>query len=151
MRSQNLAIQKEGKAKTQKASLRKISTQQPPTADEMAKAIKAKEPSPSDIAAILALKMDNSPEEDKAIVLSDTWYEFSVFVEKFNICPATANTWLNNGWLAYSGLGKMRFINKADIEATMRHFRHPAKWTSYLVILFTNSLDFCLDFGGTFF
>jgi len=151
MRNQNVAVGKQAKAKTKNASLRKISTKKPPTTDEMAKAIKAKKPSPADIAQIQALEMDNSPERDEAIVFSDTWYEFSVFVKKFNICPATANAWLNNGWFAYSGLGKLRFINKADIEATMRHFRHPAKWSSYLVLLFTNSLDFCLDFGATVF
>jgi|GEM_PF-2550213 len=151
MRSQNVTIQKQGKAKTQETSLRKISTRKPPTADEMAKAIKAIEPTTADIAQIQALKMDNTQERDRAIVLSDNWYEFSVFVKKFKMCPATANTWLKKGWLAYSELGKMRFINKADIEATMIHFRHPAKWASCLVILFTNSLDFCLDFGGTFF
>lgn len=145
MRKQNAMTEKSAKAKTKNALLRKISTQKPPTADEIAKAIAMKNPSITDIGKIQSLVMDNSPEIHQPIVLSDTWYEFSVFVSKFHMSASTANAWLNNGWLAYSEIGRFRFINKSDIEAMMIHFRRPAKWATYLLMLLSYSIDFGSD------
>lgn len=145
MRQQNAMTEKSGKTKTKNATLRKISTQKPPTAAEMEKALAMKEPSITDIAKIQALVMDDSPEIHQPIVLSETYYEFSVFVRKFNMKASTVNSWLKNGWLAYSEIGRFRFINKADIEAMMIHFRRSAKWATYILMLLSYSIDFGSD------
>jgi len=92
----------------------------------MAKAVAAKKALPGDIAAIRALKIkDDEVDKYEPIVFSDTCYEFSVFVHKLSAHPKTVVKWLKNGWLVYSELGKMRFINKFDVEDMMLRFRKP--------------------------
>ncbi|MDP4284920.1 MAG: hypothetical protein Q8891_10870 [Bacteroidota bacterium] len=89
---------------------------------------KRKVPTSVDLAEMRKLMLER--EEEKArgeIVLSDTWYEFSVFMNKFHICRNTLKKWTDRRWLAYSGIGKLVYINKADLEAMMLHFRHPAQ------------------------
>ena len=80
-------------------------------------------PTLSDIMKMQEMKMDDTPGKNKPIVLSDTWYEFSEFRSMFNLSPGTAHKWLANGWFPFSELGKLRFLNKADIENTMLRFR----------------------------
>jgi hypothetical protein len=127
MRKLNVKPAKAGNAKKTKASIGRISKEKPPTDAEIAK--------------MQSLKLDDLPDKNEPIVLSETWYEYSVFRNKFNICPGTANNWLRKGWLAYSGVGKMRFINKTDIEDMMRHFRRPSIWTSFLTLLLNDSVS----------
>ena len=93
-------------------------------------------PSLSDITKMQAMQvqMDNMPDKNEPIVLSDTWYEYSVFRSKFNLSIGTANKWLANGWLPFSLLGKMRFINKTDIENMMLRFRrYGLLWAGWLL------------------
>ena len=80
-------------------------------------------PTAAELARIRTLKMDNTPDNNEPIVLSDNWYEFSVFIRKFNVSRNTAELWLKNGWLPYSQINRMRYINLADIERFMIKFR----------------------------
>lgn len=119
----------QNKVKASKASSVKVNAIQssPP-----AKIVKA--PTLIDIAKMQAIKMDHVPDKNEPIVLSDTWYEYSVFLAKFHVCPNTAKKWLGNGWLPYSQIGKMRFINKTDIENMMMQFRrYTLLWMGWLI------------------
>jgi len=126
MKKQNALTAKTATSKKAKTSLAKMSTQKPPTEAEIAKAVAATKPLPGDIAKILSLEIVEEVDKYEPIVFSDTWYEFSGFVETFRVHPKTAGKWLDKGWLAYSLLGKLRFINKFDIEDMMLRFRKPA-------------------------
>lgn len=79
-------------------------------------------PTLSDIMKMQAMKIGDAPDKNEPIVLSDTWYEYSVFKNKFNISQNTANSWLRK-WLPSSKIEKMRFINKVDIENMLLRFR----------------------------
>jgi hypothetical protein len=130
MKLQNGSPAKTTAPKKDKISLAKISLHQP-TEEEIAKALAAKRPLPGDISVIQSLEIEDEEDEvDKydPIVLSDTWYEFSVFAKKFHLHPKTAGKWLDNGWLAHSKIGRIRIINKFDIEEMMLYFRKPAIW-----------------------
>ena len=110
-----------------------------PTADEVAAALQAKEPTPAQKKKILSLKPDKDVEKIEPIKLSQEWYEFSVFLRVFQVSRGTANMWLLNGWLAYSLIGKIRIINRTDIEEMLMHFRRPSIWCSFLLVAFANS------------
>ena len=119
---------KKGTAGKKKTSKKRLSTQPPPTKEEAKKILKARKPSPKDIAAMRSITWDGEPAEKyEPIVFSDTWYEFKVFCDMLNIHPKTVGKWLDNGWIAYAKLGRFRIINKFDFEDTMRRFRVPAR------------------------
>lgn len=121
-------------AKETKNPLMRKSLQPPPTAEELKKAVAAKKalalkvnkPLAGDIARIKALQLKEEAIKCKPIVFSDDWYEFSVFCQKLSTGASTVNKWLQNGWLAYSAIGRLRFINRADFDEMMRRFRKPA-------------------------
>jgi hypothetical protein len=104
-------------------SKQRISTRNPPTEAEIAKAVAAKKPLPGDMALIRSLKLEDEADKFEPIVFSETWYEFSVFVRMLRVHKKTVCKWLDNGWLAYSEVGKMRFINRFDFEDMMMWFR----------------------------
>lgn len=98
-------------------------------------------PRPVDLAKINSLKEKKVPLQFTDIVLSETWYEFSAFLIKFNICRNTAKKWMKRRWLAYTQVGKMVFFNKADLEAFMLRFRRPPlMWIGWLTVL-VNSVE----------
>lgn len=110
-----------------------MSLQPPPSAEELKKAIAAKKaliacnkPQAGDIARIRALQIEEEAVKGEPVVFSDEWYEFSVFCQRIKIGPSTVTKWLSNGWLAYSEIGRLRIINRADIDEMMRRFRRPA-------------------------
>jgi hypothetical protein len=129
MRKQNSTASKTAKAKTSKSKkpMGRLSTQPLPTLEELEKALKAMKPSPTDVEKMQALKAPEEIDKNPPIILSNRWYEFSVFIREFCISKGTGNSWIDKEWLAYSGIGKFRFINTADIEDMMLYFRHPAK------------------------
>jgi hypothetical protein len=110
----------------------RMSTQPPPSAEELKKIIAAKKalktnhPQAGDIARIRALQIKEEKIKGEPVVFSDEWYEFSVFCQKITTGASTVSNWLKNGWLAYSQLGRLRIINRADIDEMMRRFRMPA-------------------------
>ena len=122
MRKQKNAIQTTASKKAT-ASKARISKRPPPTEAELAKAVAAKKALPGDIALMRSLTLDEKKDKPQPIVFSDTWYEFSVFVRMIDAHKKTVGKWLTNGWLAYSQVGKMRLINKADVEDMMMWFR----------------------------
>jgi hypothetical protein len=127
-------IRNQSKAKANKASSVKADPNPPCPICNGVKAKAVLRPTPADIAKILALKPDDLPDRNEPIILSDTWYEYSVFLAKFNICKNTAGMWLRNGWLPYSQIKKMRFINKKDIDDMMNQFRRSALlWITWLI------------------
>jgi excisionase family DNA binding protein len=110
-------------AKKRKGSLRRISSQKPPTEEEVKKAMDTRKALAGDIAMMNSLKLeDEEIDQFQPIVFSDTWYEFSVFCHRLNIPRRSVNRWLENGWIAYSKLGRFRLINKFDFEETMLYF-----------------------------
>lgn len=127
MNGQNGQIAKPTTGKKNKPSLKRIS-EHTPTREEVAKCLARRKPTGADIAEIQALKLKEKKTRQFPIVFSDTWYEHSVFVSTMGISKKTVNKWLDNGWLAYSQLGKIRIINKADVEEMMLYFRKPAIW-----------------------
>ena len=95
-----------------------------------------RKPTLSDIAKIQAIELDDLPDRYEPIVLSDTWYEYSVFLAKFNVSINTANNWLKYGWLPFSQVGRIRIINKADIENMLLRFRrYTLVWFGWLLTL----------------
>lgn len=129
MKKQNGIAAKTTASKKGKTSLKRMSNYNP-TSEEVAKAVAAKKPLAGDIAVIQSLELKEKKDIEQAIVLSETWYEFSVFASMMNTSKKMVSKWLDNGWLAYSILGKIRIINKADVEEMMLHFRKPAIWQS---------------------
>ena len=114
------------------------STQPPPTAEQLADAAK-KEPTLYDLNLMQSIKIKEPEQEAKTIVFSKIWYEFSQFAIAINTHPNTLAKWLRNGWLAYSEIGKMRYINVADVEAMMLRFRRPALiWLGYLGMMWND-------------
>lgn len=138
MSKKNSVRLKEGDNKKSKKPVGRLSVHIPTPVD-VARAMEAKEPTVSDLQKILSLKPEEVLKEEKPIRLSDDWYEFSVFFKTFHISKGTANRWLQNGWLAYSLIGKIRIINKADIEEMMLHFRRPSIWCSLLFLVLNNT------------
>lgn len=95
-----------------------------------------RKPTLSDIAKIQAIELDESPDRYEPIVLSDTWYEYSVFLAKFNVTINTANNWLKYGWLPFSQIGRIRIINKTDIENMLLRFRrYTLVWVGWLLAM----------------
>ncbi len=120
---------KKSTAKKDKGSLRRLSSQKPPTDEEAKKALATRKALAGDINLMNSLELEYE-EIDKyqPIVLSDTWYEVSVLCLKLKIPTRTMNRWLENGWMAYSKIGRFRLINKFDFEETMLYFRKPARF-----------------------
>ena len=121
----------------------------PPTPEEIKKALQAKKeraiekalakryPGVTDLAIIKTLVLDEKKESD-AIILSDHWYEASVLTNKLHLSKNTLNSWMNNGWLAYHLIGRIRLINKADFENMMKVFRIPSIFSlAYIVVSFS--------------
>ncbi|MEO8822781.1 MAG: hypothetical protein ABI366_04340 [Ginsengibacter sp.] len=121
----------------------------PPNPEEIKKALQAKKelaiekalakryPGVTDLAIIKTLVLDEKKESD-AIILSDHWYEASVLTEKLHLSKNTLNSWMNNGWLAYHLIGRIRLINKADFENMMKVFRRPSIFSlAYIIIAFS--------------
>ena len=130
-------------ANTAQTSLAKVISMKSSPPSKTFKAGVAASPTISDIIKMQAINTDDAPDNNEPIVLSDTWYEYSVFKSKFNLSPNTAKKWLDNCWLPYSELGKLRFINKADIENMMLRFRrHGLYWTGW-ILSFSNEWE-CL-------
>lgn len=103
-----------------------------------------RKPTLSDIAKMQAMKLDDIPDRHEPIVLSDTWYEYSVFLAKFHVSINTANNWLRFGWLPFSQLGRIRIINKTDIENMMLRFRrYTLVWMGWLLALPNDWTEFC--------
>lgn len=134
-------IRQAGNAKTSEASSAGVIKIKPSVTKSILKAEAEVTPNLSDIARIQAIKMEEMPDKIEPIVLSDTWYEYSVFLRKFNVCPNTAKKWLGNGWLPYSQIEKMRFINKADIENMMLRFRRNTFLWFGWIIAFANEWE----------
>lgn len=111
-----------------KTTTRRASTQPPPTKEDVQKALAARKALPKDIEVIRGLRPDGEAvEKYEPIVFSDTWYEFSVFCRMLHVSSKTVGKWLENGWIAYSKIGRFRIINKFDFEDMMMRFRVPAR------------------------
>jgi hypothetical protein len=108
------------------------------------KANDASAPTLSDIMKMQAMVMDDAPDINAPIVLSDTWYEFSVFKRLFNLSAGTANKWLEK-YLPSSKIEKMRFLNKADIESMLLQFRRYGLFWIGFVLSFSNNSEELLD------
>jgi hypothetical protein len=140
MRKQNARDKQAAKTSKSKTTNARLSKQSPST-DEIVRALQVKKQMDQIDKVETELQKKDPAEKDELIVLSDTWYEFSVFWRKFNIYSGTADSWLKKGWLAYSEVGKMRFINKTDIEEMMMHFRRPSIWAALFFMLLNNVPD----------
>ena len=123
------------------------SVKTPPSPEEIKKALQVKKemaieralakryPGVTDLAIIKTLALDEKKESD-AIILSDHWYEASVLTEKLHLSKNTLNSWMNNGWLAYHLIGRIRLINKADFENMMKVFRRPSIFSlAYIIVV----------------
>jgi hypothetical protein len=139
MKKQKGTATKKSTAKKCEPSLLRISKFKP-SDEEVAKALEARKALPGDIAAIQSIKLPDEPPKNEPIVFSDEWYEHLVFSKKIGIHKKTTGKWLENGWLAYSHIGKFRFINKADIEDMMRRFRRPATMLLTIAVPIINDL-----------
>lgn len=114
------------------------STQPPPTPEQLEDAAK-NEPTLYDLNLIRALEIKEPEQQAKPIIFSKIWYEFSQFAIVMNTHPHTLNKWLSKRWLAYSLIGKMRYINVADVEDMMLRFRRPALiWLGYLGMMWND-------------
>jgi hypothetical protein len=121
-----------------------LSTQPPPTPEQLAEAV-IEEPTLYDLNLMESLQIKEPEQEGKPIIFSKIWYEFSQFAKVINTHPNTVGKWLRKGWLAYSEIGKMRYINIADVEAMMLRFRRPAlMWLGYLGLMW-NDFAFALE------
>ena len=131
------------------AILKAKSIKMPPSPEEIKKALQVKKemaieraltkryPGVTDLAIIKTLALDEKKESD-AIILSDHWYEASVLTEKLHLSKNTLNSWMNNGWLAYHLIGRIRLINKADFENMMKVFRRPSIFSlAYIIVAFS--------------
>lgn len=85
-------------------------------------------------------------EEFETIIFSDQWFEFSVLCRKLHVGPATVTKWLDNGWVAYTEIGRLRLINKWDFEDMMRRFRKPALWCLGYISMLLNDFNVCEAF-----
>ena len=137
-------------AKKPKTSKRKLSKQPPPTPAELKKVLAArkallKKPLAGDINTMNSLELEEA-EEFETIIFSDQWFEFSVLCRKLHVGPATVNKWLDNGWVAYSKIGRLRLINKWDFEDMMRQFRKPALWCLSYISMLLNDFNVCEAF-----
>ncbi|MGN6602618.1 MAG: helix-turn-helix domain-containing protein [Ginsengibacter sp.] len=118
----------EGTAGKKKTSQRRLSTQPPPTNAEAKRLLAQRKAFEKELTNIGEIRSDGEAvEKYEPIVFSDTWYEFTQFCRMLNLHPKTVSKWLDNGWIAYSKLGRFRIINKFDFEDTMRRFRIPAR------------------------
>lgn len=121
-----------------------LSTQPPPTLEELADAV-IEQPTLYDLNLMESLRIKEPEQEGKSIIFSKTWYEFSQFAKAIDTHPNTVAKWLRKRWLAYSEVGKMRYINIADVEAMMLRFRRPAlMWLGYLCMMW-NDFAFTLE------
>ena len=140
MNQKNETLVRKKNAQKPKTSARRLSKQAPPTPEEVKKALAAKKalakkPQAGDINKMNSLELEEA-EEFETIIFSDHWFEFSVLCRKLHMGSGTVGKWLENGWLAYSKIGRSRFINKWDFEDMMRRFRKPALWClSYISML----------------
>jgi hypothetical protein len=123
-------------AKSIKASAAKKPSKKKVNSKKAITGTSTRKPTLSDILKIQAMKIDEQPDRHAPIVLSDTWYEYSVFLDKFHVSINTANNWLKYGWLPFSQLGRIRFINKTDIENMLLRFRrYTLVWLGWLMAL----------------
>lgn len=126
MRKQNVTATKTVSQKKKTTSARLSNFK--PTSEELSKAMAVKLAMSKDAALIKSLKLEEEQDKFKPIVFSDTWYEWSVLAQKLHVHPKTLGKWLKNGWLAYSAVGKICIINKADLEEMLLQFRKPSIW-----------------------
>jgi len=145
MNQKNETPARKKNAQKPKTSLRRLSKLAPPTPAELKKAIEAKKalakkPLAGDINTLNSVQLEEA-EKFETINFSDDWFEFSVFCKKLHTGPATITKWLDNGWLAYSEIGRVRLINKGDFEDTMRRFRKPAIWCLGYITMLLNDFN----------
>ena len=127
-------IRNQSKAEAKKASSVKANPTPPCPICNGVKAKAVLRPTLSDILKIQSINLDHEPDKNEPIILSDTWYAYAVFLAKFHVGSKTVNKWLERGWLPYSQLEKLRFINKTDIENMMLRFRrYTLMWLSWLI------------------
>src|SRR6185312_4783069 len=108
-----------------------LSTQPPPGDEELAQPL-IEEPTLYDLNVMKSIRINEPEEKGKPIVFSKIWYEFSMFAKVIDTHPNTVAKWMRKGWLPYSQIGKLRYINLADVEAMMLRFRRPALlWLGY--------------------
>lgn len=144
MKKKNAMPASNSKAKISKMSSAKVDATKPEEAPKIITFHGAVKPTLSDIIKVQSLELDNLPDPNEPIILDEAWYEYSVFKNKFNLSPNTANNWLDQGWLPHSKIIKMRFINKADIERMMLRFRR------YTLLLLGYLMVFSNEFEGFF-
>jgi hypothetical protein len=121
-----------------------LSTQPPPTPGELATAVRD-EPTLYDLNIMESLPINKQEQEGKPIIFSKTWYEFSHFAKVMNTHPNTVAKWLRKRWLAYAEVGKMRYINVADVEAMMLRFRKPALICLWYLGTIINDFSFAFE------
>jgi len=126
MEKKNVKRGKTITTKRAKKPLGIMSTQLPPTEAQIEEALAARNPTKGDLALMNLIAIKNEKDKFQPISLSTEWYEFTVFVLRFGLNKRTAGKWLTKGWLSYSLIGKLRFINKSDIEIMMLRFRKSA-------------------------
>ena len=150
MNQKNETLVRKKNAQKPKTSVRRLSKQAPPTPEEVKKALAAKKalakkPLAGDINKMNSLELEEA-EEFETIIFSDQWFEFSVLCRKLHVGPATVTKWLDNGWVAYTEIGRLRLINKWDFEDMMRRFRKPALWCLGYISMLLNDFNVCEAF-----